>query len=273
MRGASVVFLAFFAQANAKESKDPMDDLVDHLVDRLFGTVATPALPGAARVRGPIPRALPRIPHGTALANPMKISWTQSGLGCDIDPRTQRPVVAKGHFTDCELKFHYEPVKFDYKDIKAKDIAQLVNEGWTLLDVRAPEQIARAQVKGAVEVPLYVLKNDFGPLGIYQELSAFSMGGWWNGGRPMKENWDFVKQVKEKISPLSPGIIVACQTGLRSKQAMKELHLAGYPRLASLEGGFHKVKRGDLECADDEECELSLANSGNVAGMLGWKSS
>lgn len=270
MPSSSVVILAFFVQATAEESRDPIDGLVDRLVDRLFGTVATPTLPGAARVHSAIPRGLPRIPHGTTPANHM---LSKSGLGCVIDPRSQRPVITKGHFTDCEVKFHYDPVKFDYKNIKAKDVADLVNEGWTLLDVRAPEQIARATVKGAVQVPLYVLKNDFGPLGIYQEMVAFGFGGWWNGGRPMKENWDFVKQVKEKISPLSPGIIVACQSGLRAKQAMKELHLAGFSKLATLEGGFNNLKPGQLPCADDEECDLHLANSGNVAGMLRWRSS
>merc|ERR1712093_609993 len=98
----------------------------------------------------------------------------------------------------------------------------------------------------AVEVPAYVLQNDFGPVGLYQEALSFGLGGWWMGGRPMKENHDFVNQVQKKVPKDAKGIIAACQTGLRSKQALKELHAAGYNRLALLKGGLDMVRNHEI---------------------------
>jgi len=174
-------------------------------------------------------------------------------------------------------KFHYaNDVKLDFEEVPASDLEKLQREGWVLLDVRAADQLDRAKVQGALEVPLYVLTNDKSPHGIFQELAALGLGGWWSGIRPMKENANFTRQVMEKVAPDAPGIIVGCQTGLRSRLAMKELHLAGFqPKMKMIKGGFERVKPGEL-CSEDscivpQGAKIQLAGSGNIAGMLGWK--
>lgn len=259
------VFILFTcsAQANAKE---PMDDLVDQLVDQLVGKVAMPSatLPGILRGANPSQSML--LQH---LPRTMPNSFLGSGHGLT---KGQSSVATKATMWDKDMKFNYQKVDFDYKEISASEVEGLMDKGWTVLDVRNAEQIARAEMKGTVEVPLYVQKNDLSsPLGLYQEAGAFALGGWWMGGRPMKENHDFVNEVEQQISKQSPGIIVVCQTGMRSKQALKELHLAGFTHLAMLKGGFNSVKRGELPCVDDEVCDLDLANSGALAGMLHWR--
>jgi len=170
---------------------------------------------------------------------------------------------------DPEHQFHYKQLDFKYEEVPPAEVQQLIDQGWVLLDVREPTQVERAAIRGADQVPLYVLKNDFSPYGIYQEMASFGMGGWWMGGRPMKENHNFVREVESKIGKGAPGIIAVCQSGLRSKQALKELHLAGYPRLALVKGGLNRVRHNELPC-EVEGCRLDLAGSGNVAGALQW---
>merc|ERR1719321_973333 len=170
-----------------------------------------------------------------------------------------------------EHTFHYGPVDFDYEEVPPTQVAELQAKGWVLLDVREEAQFERAAIRDADHVPLYVLKNDKSLWGLYQESLAWGLGGWWMGGRPMKENKDFVQEVQKKIGKQAPGIIAVCQSGLRSKQALKELHFAGYPNLKMVKGGLNMVRHNELPC-EEEGCRLDLAGSGNVAGMLAWHS-
>lgn len=194
-------------------------------------------------------------------------------------PRSRGAVaVPRAHFVDKDITFNYKSdVDFAYDEIPASDLQDMLDKGWVLLDVRNAEQVARAKVQGAVEVPAYVVSNDTSPFGLYQEAIAFGLGGWWAGTRAMKENPDFVPQVMQATAFKAPfpGIIAGCQTGLRSKQALKQLHLAGFkPRLALIKGGFDRVKSGELcsqdECIVPQGAKIQLAGSGNIAGMLGW---
>lgn len=257
-----------------------MDDLVDQLIDRLIGKVAglpqqVPSLIGKPSLANMYSRGAsmhPSAPQSATFTSP-KGAVPKFGLGSGL---VRRSFAARHHGKDEEHQFHYGPVDVDYDELSVPEVANLMNQGWTLLDVRSPDQTARAAVKGSVEVPLFIQKhssvNDLSPLGLYQEALNFGLGGWWMGSRPMKENHDFVRQVEQVVGKDSPGVILACQSGLRSKQAMKELHVAGYPRMVMLKGGFNKVKPGDLPCVSDEYCDLSLANSGSIAGMLRWRS-
>jgi rhodanese-related sulfurtransferase len=178
---------------------------------------------------------------------------------------------------DRDNKFHYaNDVDLTYEEIPAGELEKLKRQGWVLLDVRAADQVARAKVQDAVNVPVFLLRNDTSPYGLYLEANAWALGGWWTGAKATTENPNFVQEVMKKVTPNTPGVIIGCQTGLRSKQAMKELHLAGFqPKLAMIKGGFDRVKAGEL-CSEDEcilpqGAKIHLAGSGNVAGMLGWK--
>jgi rhodanese-related sulfurtransferase len=264
MRSASVIILfAFVAEANATESKDKLaDELVDRLVNHLFSRVLgqstmtnamkAPSLMHPLRSSGMANTLSQQVPHGTPFG---------------LTPKIRGAVVTRAK--DPEYQFHYKPLDFNYEEVPPAEVQQMIDQGWVLLDVREPDQVERAAIRGADEVPLYVLKNDFSPFGIYQELASFGMGGWWMGGRPMKENHNFVREVESKIGKGAPGIIAVCQSGLRSKQALKELHLAGYSRLALVKGGLNRVRHNELPC-EVEGCRLDLAGSGNVAGVLQW---
>jgi rhodanese-related sulfurtransferase len=307
MRSASVTILfTLIAHADAKESRDTMvnqlcarqlrawsdrhnEDLQNTMINQLCdrelrafsdrhskelentvlgktGHLTKPNIPSAVLSKGA--PSLMKPPHSSK-STPLSPKF---GLGSGSGLATSRGAVAPKGVFDKDLKFTYTPVDFPHEEIKVSDVAQMVQDGWVLIDVRQPEQVARGEVQGAEEVPLYVLKNDFSPLGLYQEAAAFGLGGWWMGGRPMKENPDFVPQALQKINKNAPGVILFCQSGLRSEQALKELYLAGYQgKLALIKGGLEHVKPGDLPCVDDEYCDLAMAGSGNLAGMLHWK--
>lgn len=281
MRNVFVIIL--FTSAVSKE-------LTDNLLDRLISSLdnkaeldntvlgkstmrmTQPSAAKAAKVPSLMmqPRTnmfsqVPHLPYRQQYLQPYHQPAPQGD-----SPSMRSSIVPQGHFTDNEHTFHYgHGVDFEYKEVAPSDVLQLMQEGWILLDVRQDEQVQRAEVAGAVEVPLYVLKNDKSLMGLYQESIAFGLGGWWMGGRPMKENVDFVRQVERKITKSAPGVIAVCQSGLRSKQALKELHAAGYQRLALVKGGLNAVRHNELPCVE-EGCRLDLAGSGAVAGMLGW---
>lgn len=279
MRSSFAILLITFATvANAKE---PTDTLFDRLVDRSFAKGDTELDntvlgKGTMRMATPSAAKVPRLttPLGnTRSANTMSFSQQlpqiRGAAFIPSAPNTRSAVVPGAHWADQDIKFNYQNIQFPYEIVKPSEVTQMLKEGWVLLDVRQQEQVERAQIHGAVEVPLFVLKNDFqSPLGIYQEMVAWGLGGWWMGGRPMKENQNFVRGVEHRIGK-NAKILAVCQTGLRSKQALKELHLAGFKNLALVKGGLNAVRNNEIAC-EEEGCRLDLAGSGNLAGMLGW---
>lgn len=248
---AVIVLLSFVAQTSGEESKDT---LVDRLLDQML-KVAVPrqSLTGLTSSE--------RLPSAS-------IFNSRPGANPGL-PRSQSSVATKAHFTDKEVKFYYGDVDFPYKEVKSSEVAQMMEDGWLLLDVRDPQELERAAVKGAIEVPSYLRKNDFASLyGIYQEMVCFGLGGWWSGLRPMKENYDFIRQVEEKI-PKNARILVLCHTGLRSKLMMKQLYLAGYKDMAWVQGGFSQFKKGEIQTVKDG-VNVRMAASGSLAGAMGW---
>lgn len=248
----------------------------DKLGGRLWPATSAVNMPAAKPIKTgtQIPRPTPYMPRGAKSVSPSAPKLgLRSVLG--LPRRSLGAVMVPQAEATPESTFTYADVPFQYDEVKASEVQEMMQKGWILLDVRPPEQTARGRVDFSTQVPLFVLKEDMSPYGLYQEAVAFGLGGWWMGGRPMKENANFVKQVMEKASKDSPGIIAICQTGLRSGQALKELHLAGYTRLALVPGGFDRVKPGEL--CDEDSCilpkgaNIRLAGSGNVAGILGWK--
>lgn len=157
-----------------------------------------------------------------------------------------------------------------YDELNAGEVNQKMKEGWTVLDVRNEEQVERAAVKGAVHVPLFVTQDDKSPYGLYREALVFGLGGWWMGARPTVENPDFLNQVKKMIPENGPGVVVICQSGLRSRQAVQVMHNAGYQNLALLEEGLNNVKKDALPTVP-EGANLRTAGAGSIAGKLGWR--
>jgi sulfur-carrier protein adenylyltransferase/sulfurtransferase len=75
-------------------------------------------------------------------------------------------------------------------------------EGWVLLDVRSPQEIAICRIEGSIHIPL-------------QELP-------------------------QRIGELDPGktIVAYCHTGVRSARAQGFLERSGFPRVINLRGGI-----------------------------------
>ena len=90
-----------------------------------------------------------------------------------------------------------------------------LQSGWTVLDVRPQEEAETVSVKGAVDVPLFEVDDSMDVGSLLKQMSAFGMGGWWEGTNHMKANTQFMAQVQSKI-PKDAKIIVTCQKGLRS---------------------------------------------------------
>jgi len=278
----AILLMTFAAMANATDS---VDTFVDRLLDRSFANGDT-ELDNTVLGKGAMRMATPSAAKVPSLAKPLGSTRSANTFaqqlpqirGAAFIPsavqKSRGAVVPQAHWTEKEISFNYENIQFPYEEVKPSEVMQMLKEGWILLDVRQQEQVERAQIHSAVEVPLYVLKDDMqSPMGIYQEMVAFGLGGWWMGGRPMKENQNFVRAVWRRLgknAKRNAKILVVCQTGLRSKQALKELHLAGFQNLALVKGGLNAVRNNEIPC-EEEGCRLDMAGSGSLAGMIGWR--
>ncbi|PSC76673.1 H(+) hexose cotransporter 2 [Micractinium conductrix] len=152
-------------------------------------------------------------------------------------------------------------------NVTAKQAGEMIKEGWTVLDVRPPNEIEQAKLLGAVEVPLFVADDDMSPAGLLKKWSNFGMGGWWLGGTHMKPNVAFMSEVQASI-PKDANVIVACQKGLRSLAACEQLSRAGYGPLAWINGGYDTATPGDLPTKDG--VDIRLGGVGGLSGLLGW---
>jgi hypothetical protein len=81
----------------------------------------------------------------------------------------------------------------------SKDLKAYVEDGWTVLDVRPPNETRKVHVSASVEVPLFVPDTSMDPSSLLKQMSAFGMGGWWLGGTHMKPNANFLPDVQSKV--------------------------------------------------------------------------
>lgn len=152
------------------------------------------------------------------------------------------------------------------KNVSAATAGELLADGFVLLDVRPPEEIAKAEVVGAVKVPIFVVEESNDLVSLMKKGSALGMGGAWLGGTHMKPNPGFMREVESKI-PKDARIIVTCQKGLRSLAAAEQLHRAGYSTLAWINGGLDASRKGDLPTVGDKD--LRYGGIGGMTEMLG----
>lgn len=153
------------------------------------------------------------------------------------------------------------------KSISPKIAGDYLKEGWVLLDVRPPNEVEKAGVAGAVNVPLYVPESWDSVGNLIKHSTAIGMGGWWLGGVHMKPNQSFMAEVQDKV-PKDAKVIVACQKGLRSLAAAEQLSRAGYSTLAWVNGGLDTAGKKDLPLTGADD--LRYAGIGGLSEMLGW---
>jgi rhodanese-related sulfurtransferase len=101
------------------------------------------------------------------------------------------------------------------KRILPAEAAELLNQGWTYLDVRSIPEFDQGHPAGAANVPLLHFQ----------------------GGR-MAPNPQF-QQVVEASFPKDAKIVVGCKAGSRSLQAATLMQAAGYTNVVDMRGGFH----------------------------------
>jgi len=153
------------------------------------------------------------------------------------------------------------------RNVTARKAADLLKEGWTLLDVRPPKEVAKGKVEGSVDVPLFIEDPATDLAALMKKASAFGMGGWWLGGTHMVANEDFGSTVGAAI-PRDAKVIVACQKGLRSLAACEQLSKAGYAEVAWLNGGYDTALPGELPTVGG--VDIRYAGLGGVSEMVGW---
>ncbi|KAG1673544.1 hypothetical protein FOA52_003844 [Chlamydomonas sp. UWO 241] len=153
--------------------------------------------------------------------------------------------------------------------VSGAEAGRMMQEGWTLLDVRPPGEASKVPIVGAITVPLFIEDPGMG-ISSLAAKGAFmgSAGGWWTGGTHMIPNREFIQQVQANI-PKDAKIVVACQKGLRSLAACEQLSRAGYGTgLAWINGGCDTCKKGDMPTAGD--VDLRYAGIGGFSEVLGW---
>lgn len=100
------------------------------------------------------------------------------------------------------------------KRVTPKEAAELLESGWTYLDVRSVPEFEDSHPAGAFNVPLLHMQ----------------------GGR-MTPNPDF-QRVVEACFPRDTKLVVGCKSGGRSLQASALLASLGYPEVIDVRGGF-----------------------------------
>jgi rhodanese-related sulfurtransferase len=100
------------------------------------------------------------------------------------------------------------------KRVVPKEAADLLNQGWSYLDVRSIPEFLESHPVGAVNVPLLHFQN----------------------GR-MAPNPDFQRVVQANF-PKDARIVVGCKVGGRSLQAATLMEAAGYTNVVDMRGGF-----------------------------------
>jgi rhodanese-related sulfurtransferase len=96
------------------------------------------------------------------------------------------------------------------------EAAQLLDEGWTYLDVRSVAEFVEGHVPGAYNIPLL----DF------------------VAGQGLKPNPNFVGEVLAAFEP-ERRLVVGCKSGGRSARASAMLAESGYTNVVDMRGGFY----------------------------------
>ena len=180
------------------------------------------------------------------------------------------------------------------REVEAKEWRALQSAGWVLLDVRRAEEVSRAAVQNSVLVPLFEVDDDRSIFGLLKQWADFGTGGWWHGTAHTKANVNFLAEVQAQVPKTAPGVLVACQTGVRSLAASEQLRRAGYTNVAwcvrrvtrrrlapclrasadkaafraRLEGGFDKSTKADFDTTNGKSMRYGAV--GGLAGVMGW---
>jgi rhodanese-related sulfurtransferase len=100
--------------------------------------------------------------------------------------------------------------------VEPDEAAQLIDDGWTYLDVRSVAEFAEGHAPGAYNVPLL----DF------------------VAGQGLKPNANFLIEVLAAFEP-DRRLVVACKAGGRSARAAAMMVESGFSHVVDMRGGFY----------------------------------
>ncbi|KAK9836157.1 hypothetical protein WJX81_005629 [Elliptochloris bilobata] len=232
--------------------------------------LAQPVLGSSAHQRVAHAGTVARRPAAAALkarSLPVRLISRQQHQTCCAATAGKRSDYTKD-LSDAEKRWEGQIREGKVKSINAKIAGDLMKDGWTLLDVRPPYEIAKAGIEGATEVPVYIVDEDMSVGLLLKKASNLGLGGWWLGGTHMKPNAGFIGAVQAQV-PKDAKLIVTCQKGLRSLAAAEQLSRAGYGTLAWINGGLDTAKKTDLPVKGEFD-DLRYGGIGGLSELLGW---
>lgn len=155
------------------------------------------------------------------------------------------------------------------RNIPASEFSNLVADGWIVLDVRPPNELNKAPLQNAVEIPLFVPDESATVSTLIKKSTAFGMGGWWLGGTHMIPNTEFLSAVQASIPDKeSAKVLVVCQKGLRSLSACEQLARVGYQNIAWINGGLDTARPGNIPTKNG--VDVRVGGIGGLSEFLGW---
>ncbi|GBG72996.1 hypothetical protein CBR_g12715 [Chara braunii] len=144
--------------------------------------------------------------------------------------------------------------------------ALVIEEGYTVIDVRDNTQFERSHLRDSVHVPLFVENRDMDPATIVKRQMHSMMTGSLYGTAFTKPNDRFLPTLEARF-PKTSKLLVVCQEGLRSAKAAEDLVDAGYQQVSCLTSGLQAVKPGLFE--KEGERELQDAGKAGIAAIQG----
>lgn len=143
-----------------------------------------------------------------------------------------------------------------YTDVSVDDAKKMIDEGDVfILDVRTPDELNAAHIKGAVLIPIASLKNP--------------------PGEPvLPPEYLLANRTDDLPADYNAKILVYCKTASRSANASKILANAGYTNVNNMQGGIKAwIGAGypvvssfvnELECADNSTKNALNARVKNI---------
>lgn len=128
--------------------------------------------------------------------------------------------------------------------VEPDEASNLLDEGWTFLDVRSVAEFVEGHVPGAYNIPLL----DFVP------------------GKGLLPNSNFLGEVMTNFK-LSEKLVVGCKSGGRSARAAEILVESGFENVVDMRGGFYGEvdQSGVVSCAGWAQRGLAVV-SGDEPG-------
>lgn len=143
-------------------------------------------------------------------------------------------------------------------------VADLVEAGYTIVDVRDETQFGRAHLKDSVHIPLFTedTSTDLNSI-VNQQLHKGSVGNF-KGTKHTVRNERFEETAQKLFPEKDAKLIIACQQGMRSTSAAEALVQLGYSNLTCIEGGYNDFKEVPAPLETIGESDLDKAALGGM---------